>query len=259
MTTAAMLRRSGGMTLLVYACHTLGAAILSWPLCTALATAIARDPQPGPHAASLLLDVAVERGADLLYWSLTCIAGYGLLAPLLSMAWLHGMSGANAGIGGSLRRGLERYPAALALAACAMLAYGAAVALTVLALQYAPAALSPSEATENALRTALLCSAGSAALLIATLHDLARAALVTDECRPQQAIASGLQRLSFRLLGYHALLIASAAGAMLAAEAIGRVATAPLGSTLVLAPQQMLVFAATSLRGVWLTRALQAR
>jgi hypothetical protein len=256
MTTAAMLRRGGAMTLFVYGCHTLIAALLAEPLSADLAAVLSASA-PSQLNVAVLAEVVARRAPQLLYRAIEWGGAYALLAPLSTVIWLDAMAGA-AGVRKSLSRGLRRYPAALALFALALLGHGATLALCALTLHYCPTILPASEIAEGALFTVTLSATASAALVIATVHDVARAALASGASNVWSALVLSARCLSHPILARHLLLIVGSALSMVLAEGLGRLLHAAPSVVLLLAPQQTLVFGAVCLRGAWLAQALKA-
>ncbi|MFI5306807.1 MAG: hypothetical protein ACHQ53_05620, partial [Polyangiales bacterium] len=238
----ARLRRAGELTLVVYGLRTAVALILVWPLFGALLRALAAPQDLGPRraAATTLAQVLTLRGPDLALSVATTLGTQAVVAPLLTMAWLHAMAGA-----GSLRSCLSRatrsYPSALALALLELLLAAAACGLVgavfVLAID-----ASASEMVENALRALAFTTVALTALCVATHYDLSCAELANGARGPWHAARAGLRRIrvkSLLLRGAAALFVL---GLLVLAEALGRTVPASGQELLVLVPQQLLVF-----------------
>jgi hypothetical protein len=257
MSVVAMLRRAGSMTLLVYACHAVASTLLIGPLAAQLAGVLASSRSDLQNAA-LVLEVTAQAAPALLPWALGCAAVYALLAPLLTIAWLRAMAGLSRGWVAGVRGGLHRYVAALVLRAGALVAGSAALGFGALVLRYGPVALPASERVETALFIGASCAAFGGVLAIATVHDLACAALALGSAAGAlRALALGLQRLSFMLIARHALCLSVIGLLLLCAEAVGRALSSTPAADAVLCAQQALVLAATFVRGAWLALTLQ--
>jgi hypothetical protein len=257
-TVRAKLRRAGAMTLLVYGVHTLAAGGLAAPLIAELARALAtnlyQDALDAGDAA-VVVELAARRLPELIFSGGAAALAYALLAPLLRMAWLDAMRRGSASLRACLGFALRRYPAALAVGALAWLSWGAAGAGLFASLTWALGAAGLSAAGEQALRAACVAAAAAAWLLVSTLHDMAVAAIACD-AKLRRAVLGAAQALGTRAIALHAASALGAAACYAIAEAIGRSASAA-GPTAVLALQQLLVFAATLLRGTWLAIALE--
>jgi hypothetical protein len=256
---AQRLVRAARMTLAVYALQTACALLLLWPLLADLAPELAvrlYSARLGPAEAALLIEAAARGGRRLLFWTLGCLAGWALLAPLLALAWLHAMARAQSLVE-SLARAASVYLPALALAGCALASWTASAAAAAVLLQPAVAGILPhGPALDRAWTYACLAAVGLAGLLVSTAHDLARARLALG-ARLGPALRFALVRMTPRLVAQHALLIAAALALVACAEAVTREPAGVLGPAAPLL-QQLLVLGATLLRGAWLAVALLA-
>jgi len=255
----ARLKRAAPLTLTVYALQTGCAALLLWPLLIALEPELSAGvlgARYGPAEAALLVELGARTGRQWLFWALGCVAGWALLAPLLALAWLHAMTRSQPVLA-SLARAASAYLPALALAACALGGWAASLALAALLLQPDVGALLPRSAEFERIWTAgCVAVVALTGLLICTAHDLARARLAVG-ARLAPALRFAISRLTLRLVGQHAVLVAAALGATACAEAVTRVAL-PWPAAVVLALQQALVLGATLLRATWLAIAVLA-
>jgi hypothetical protein len=251
--------RAARMTLAVYALQTGCAVLLLWPLLAELAPDLAPrlyGARLGPAEAALLIEAAARGGHRLLFWTLGCLAGWALLAPLLALAWLHAMARAQSLIE-SLARAASAYLPALALAACALASWIASAAAAAVLLQPAVAGVLPdAPALDRTLTYACLAALGLAGLLVSTAHDLARARLALG-ARLVPALRFALVRMTPRLVAQHALLITAALALAACAEAVTREPAGVLGPAGPVV-QQLLVLGVTLLRGAWLAVALLA-
>lgn len=254
-----MLRRAGALTLLVYALHTLAACALGAPLALDLARALSAQlyrAQLGADDAALVLELGARRLPNLFTWGAVSALVYALLAPALRVAWLHAMP-RSCSLRACLAYGRRRYFAALAVGTGASLLWALLMLTTLLAFDALSASLPPSVAGEVAGRALCVTLAIFLSLLVATLHDLAIAALADSNTRVRHALHSARRALSLPALLAHGATGLAAAICLAGAESLAHqpaLATSPL---ILLSLQQLLVFAATSLRATWLALALQ--
>lgn len=252
------LGRAARMTLVVYALHTGCALLLLWPLLAEIADRVPariHGAALGPGEAALLVEVASQGGQGLLFWAFGCLAGWALLTPLISLAWLQAMARRQSLLE-SLARAASAYRPALALAGCALAAWAVSAATAALLLQPTVASAMPqSAALERVWTAACVAALGVAGLLVSTAHALARARLALGG-RLLPALRFAITRITPRLVAQHALLVAAALALAAGAEAVTRLPH--LFGPAVLTFQQLLVLGATLLRGAWLAVALLA-
>ena len=257
--TVARLQRAARMTLTVYALQAGCAALLLWPVLAALDPELSAGvggARFGPTEAALLLELGARDGRQWLFWTLGCVAGWALLAPLLALAWLHALTRSQPVLA-SLARAASGYLPALALGACALGCWGVGLGAAALLLQPGVAGVLPhSAAIERAWTVGAVAPVILTGLLVSPAHDLARARLALG-ARLGPALRFAISGLTLRLVAQHALLVAAALGVAACAEAATRLPPA-LPGALVLALQQALVLGATLLRASWLAIAVLA-
>jgi hypothetical protein len=253
-----MLRRAGAMTLLVYATRTAAALLLGAPLGADFADALARNfyrPRPSADDSALLLELGARRLPEMLSWSVGYALAYAAIAPLLSIAWSNAMNDSSP-LRANLRRGLRRYPAALAFSGCALLACAALLGGAAAALSLALARISLSASGEDAVRTGCALVTAGALLVVSCAHDLANSTLAVSSLPARRALALALRAVSARAIIARGSSALAVAACFACAELVGRGAPFALAPAAVLALQQALVFGATLLRGAWLALAL---
>jgi hypothetical protein len=248
MSWLAMLRRSAGITLLVHGLRAGLATLLTWPLARALELAQGRSvyhAELGPDDAGLLLEVGAPELANLAPGGLGWLLAYAALSPFLSQLWLRSMlPGWRAG--SLVTDALASYPRALGLGLCWFLALALAMLAPLALLEFG---------ADAAVTAFALCLGVACALVLATAHDLARAALAAGTRRPLPAWLLGLRRVRWPELGYRALTGAAALALVGAAEALGRLWPDAAWWGL-LGLQQVLLLLASLLRALWLARIL---
>ncbi len=257
----ARLRRAGSMMLLLYACRTAAALAISWPLSAQLIAGLAHAARAvaPERAAAVALAQLGAHNAPAITWRVLAAGGlYAALGPWLGLSWLHAMDGAGSARA-SLVHGLRGYPSSLMLTCCAWIT-GAG---TILVFAIGPALLAAlpfaAELAQQALRAAGVCTGALVLLYLATLHDLARAALAAGAGGPWRALARARHALGAPALLLRGLSAGAAALLLLLAEALGRSLPASRWDLPALACQQALVFATLGARGLWLAWALERR
>jgi hypothetical protein len=254
------LRRAAPALLAVHALRALWALLMLGPLYRELARALDRSvfhAAPSPGDAALALEVIARTGPQLLPAAFIWLGSYALLGPWLQQLLLHALA-RGASLRSAGRAALARYPAALTLRVLAVAAFALVASVALLALQQALAWLPVSPALE--LATWSLCALGllGCALLLATAHDLAQAAVALGG-GVAMALRTAFALCSRDAVARNSASLAAAAALAVIAELTSR---APLalpyasGPVLVLAVQQALSFAALLVRAAWLAHAL---
>lgn len=256
MTALARLRDAFGMTLCVYGFRTGAAVLLAWPALADLFYLLDErvyGSEVGPAEVPLLLELLTRDGYRYLSWAAGCIAGYALLTPLLSLAWLCALTRRQT-VAASLARAFGGYLPALALGAASLFSMLATAAIAVLALSEMVTSVLPASVwAENTQLAVFVSLIAFATLFIGTVHDLARAGLAHG-LSPCFALRSALRLTSARTLSLHALAAAAALACVLLAEVFARALPGAPRPVLLLT-QQSLVLGAVLLRGVWLALA----
>lgn len=256
MKLSARMRRGLPATLLVYGCETAAAALIGAPLAAQLAKALARDPLPSPRQAAGLLETVLRAPPPQNGWALSYAAGFALLSPFLSLAWLACMQ-KDGRLDRALRTARSSYQPALALALGCALAQGAVLALGAASLAYLPGLLPDSEGAQAASRGSLVAAAAATLLGLATLHDLGRAALAAGAAGPRSALRLAWRGLGIDTLLGHGLAVLGTALCLGLAELTGRALAGTSALLFVLVPQQLLVLLATLGRSAWLAYAAE--
>jgi hypothetical protein len=250
------LRGAAGMTFVAYAFRTASALLLVWPalmdFVRILAAHVYRS-QLAPADLAPLLELASRNARPYALWSAATLAGYALLTPLVSLAWLHALARPQTVVA-AFARATTDYVSALLLAALALLATALTLTLALLSFHPAVAGLLPATPAAESLATLFtLALAALALLLVATAHDLAGATLA--HTRSLRASLRAVRAAGPRPLTQHALLALGAAAVAVLADAVAR-AFPTLPHALLVPSQQALLFCATLLRGCWLALAV---
>lgn len=251
-----------GLTALL-ALHALRSAFafaLLGPLYRELARAMDRSTfhaAASPVDAALALEVIERAAPRMLPGALVALGLYALLGPWLQQTLLHALAGST--LREAATRAAQRYLAALATRSVALLAFLALAAATVLALQALLIALPASALLETLARSACVALVLAAALLLASAHDLAFAALANG-ARLRSGLRAGITRCTRAALGRHLLALAAATALVAIGELAGHLAMPlpyALGPGIVLLIQQCLLLAALGARAAWLAHALE--
>ena len=258
------LRRSGPTLLCVHAVQTAWALLLLAPVREELSASVLpyfTEPSLTMADAARVLEAIVRRGPELLRWAPALLVVFALLAPALTVGWVHAL-GSAAGPVRALQRGVLCAPRALAVRLACLLGFCGAGAATLMLLALLLRVATPQ--LESMVRTlAVLLLAGSA-LAFATLHDLGLAALATRGCSAVSALRASVTLLQPRWLLARAASACAALCLVALADLCGRIAwplhglAAPLGPALATALGQVLLLASTASRGLWLALAVAA-
>lgn len=256
---AAMLRRAGTLTLCVYALRTLAVVMIGWPLAVDWSAAVAQHMygrRPSAGDAALLLEIGARHVPDVLAWSGAAAIVYAVLSPIASVAWTRALARSSS-LRESFAHALSRGPQAIGVAVVLIAGWCVLLGGCALLLAYGPGLLPASAAAEALLRAFCVLLGAAGALVLSMMYELACAAQATAALPVRAALGRALRALSPRLFAARALLALCIAACFGLAELAGRDAAATLGATPVLLLQQLLVFAATTLRAACFALALR--